>query len=127
MIRSPCSFTRCTKSSGSSTSAATVSSSVSPVYTYLTVRARSVLAATFLHGSFNGLGALSLVYLAGGGNLLVSPVGVAGVGAALLATAVCLAHDRYVATTPITTGGPLRPWGLSGDDRPLDRNAELDR
>lgn len=83
---------------------------VSPVYTYLTVRAESVLAATFFHGSFNGLGVLSLVYLAGADNLLLSPVGVAGVGAAFLVIALCLAHDRIVADERITTGDPLSPW-----------------
>ena len=81
-----------------------------PVYTYLTVRARSVLAATVLHGSFNALGALSLVYLAGGGNLLVSPVGIAGIGAGILVTALCVVHDRVVADESITTGGALSPW-----------------
>ena len=83
---------------------------LSPVYTYLTVRAESVLAATFFHGTFNGFGAMSLVYLTGAGNLLISPVGVAGVGAGLLATTVCVAHDRAVATEQITTGEPLSPW-----------------
>lgn len=83
---------------------------VSPVYTYLTVRAESVLAAMFFHGSFNGLGAIALVYLTGAGNLLVSPVGVAGVGAALLVTALCVGHDRFVATESITTGRSLSPW-----------------
>lgn len=83
---------------------------VSPVYTYLTVRAESVLAATFFHGSFNGLGALSLVYLTGGGNLLLSAVGVAGVGAALIVLAICLAHDRLIADESITRGQPLSPW-----------------
>ena len=81
----------------------------SPAYTYLTVRARSVLAATFLHGSFNGLAGLSLVYLEGS-TLLTTPVGVAGIGAALLLTAACVAHDRLGADVPITTGGPLSPW-----------------
>lgn len=83
---------------------------VSPVYTYLTLRAESVLAATFFHGSFNGLGALSLVYLTGAGNLLLSPVGVAGIGAALIALGLCLVHDRFVATKSVTTGDPLSPW-----------------
>ncbi|WP_254769127.1 CPBP family intramembrane glutamic endopeptidase [Salinilacihabitans rarus] len=82
----------------------------SPVFTYLTVRARSVLAATFFHGTFNAVGWFSLLYLAGAGSLLVAPVGAAGVGAAVLATAVCVAHDRYVAADPITTGEPLSPW-----------------
>jgi membrane protease YdiL (CAAX protease family) len=82
----------------------------SPVFTYLTVRARSVLAATLLHGSFNAVGSLSLVYLTGAGALLVGPVGIAGIGAGLLATAACVAHDRYVATDRLTSGDPLTPW-----------------
>ncbi len=83
---------------------------MAPIYTYLTVRARSVLAATFLHGSFNGLGALSLVYLTGAGNVVIAPVGVAGIGAALLGTALCVLHDRTIADERITTDRPLSPW-----------------
>jgi membrane protease YdiL (CAAX protease family) len=82
----------------------------SPLFTYLTVRARSVLAATLLHGSFNAVASLSLVYLSGAGNLLVGPVGIAGIGAGLLATAACVVHDRYVADDRMTTGTPLVPW-----------------
>jgi membrane protease YdiL (CAAX protease family) len=82
----------------------------SPLFTYLTVRARSVLAATLLHGSFNAVASLSLVYLTGAGNLLVGPVGIAGIGAGLLATAACVVHDRYVAGDRVTTGAPLVPW-----------------
>lgn len=84
---------------------------ISPVYTYLTVRARSVLAATFLHGSFNGLGGLSLIYLTGAGAVWILPVGVAGIGAGLVVTAVCVAHDRFLAAESVTDGAPLSPWG----------------
>jgi hypothetical protein len=45
----------------------------------------AVLAATFFHGSFNAVGSLSLVYLTGAGNLLTAAVGVAGIGAAVVA------------------------------------------
>jgi membrane protease YdiL (CAAX protease family) len=82
----------------------------SPLFTYLTVRAQSVLAATLLHGSFNAVASLSLVYLTGAGNLLVAPVGIAGIGAGLLATLACVVHDRYVAGDRMTTGTPLVPW-----------------
>jgi membrane protease YdiL (CAAX protease family) len=84
---------------------------VTPVFTYLTVRAHSVLAPTLLHGSFNAVASLSLVYLTGAGPLLVGPVGVAGIGAGLIATATCLFHDRYVAAESLTRGDPLHPWG----------------
>lgn len=83
---------------------------MAPIFTYVTIRAQSVLAATFFHGSLNGLGALSLVYLTGAGNLLIAPVGVAGVGAALLLVAVCVVHDRIIVDEQLTTGEPLSPW-----------------
>lgn len=83
---------------------------VSPVYTYVTVRAGSVLAPTLLHGSFNALGFLSLGYLAGAGAILTAPVGVAGIGAALVATGLCVGHDRFVAADRVTAGDPVTPW-----------------
>lgn len=82
----------------------------SPVFTYLTVRARSVLAATLFHGSFNAVGSFSLVFLTGAGNLLTAAVGAAGIGAGVLAIIACVVHDRYMATEQITTGEPLAPW-----------------
>jgi membrane protease YdiL (CAAX protease family) len=86
---------------------------LSPVYTYLTVRAQSVLAATFFHGSF-GLGVFTSVFLTDGSNLVISPFGVVGIVSALFAVAACVAHDRLVADEHITTGEPLRPWSRTG-------------
>lgn len=79
----------------------------SPIFTYLTLRAETVLAPTFFHGSFNAVASLSLVYLTGAGNLLLSPVGVAGIGAALLGTAACVVHDRASGRRTVTTGEPI--------------------
>lgn len=82
----------------------------SPVFTYLTVRAESVLAPTLFHGTFNAVGWFSLVFLTGAETLVLAPVGVVGIGAALLATAACVVHDRYFTDHPVTTGGPLPLW-----------------
>lgn len=67
----------------------------SPVYTYLTVRAESVLAATLLHGVFNGSAGLVVAYAVTDDavlrELVASPVGLAGVlafGLAALGIAV---------------------------------------
>ncbi|UWG47510.1 Metal-dependent membrane protease, CAAX family [Halanaeroarchaeum sp. HSR-CO] len=79
----------------------------SPMFTYLTLRAETVLAPTFFHGSFNAVASLSLVYLTGASNLLLSPVGVAGIGAAIVGTVVCSMHDRFVAAQRVTTGKPV--------------------
>jgi pimeloyl-ACP methyl ester carboxylesterase len=42
--------------------------------------------------------------------VLVGPVGIAGIGAGLLATAACVVHDRYVAAERVTSGDPLSRW-----------------
>ena len=83
---------------------------LSPIYTYLTVRAGTVIAPTLLHGSFNGVGSVTLIYLVGAGALVTAPVGLVGILAAVVGVGICLAHDRMVADTPITTGEPLSPW-----------------
>ena len=82
---------------------------LAPLYTYLTVRARSVFAATFFHGSFF-LGVFTSVYFAEGNELVVSPFGVVGIVAALAGIATLVAHDRFIAKRQITNGEPLRPW-----------------
>ena len=86
---------------------------LSPIYTYLTVRAGSVLAATFFHGSFF-LGVFTSVFLTGGGELVTASFGVVGIVAALSGTGACVAHDRLRADEQITTGEPLQPWTRPG-------------
>ncbi len=46
---------------------------MSPVYTYLTVTARSVLAPSIFHGIFNAFAATMFVFAQGGSELLVNP------------------------------------------------------
>jgi membrane protease YdiL (CAAX protease family) len=64
---------------------------LSPVYTYLVVRAESVGAAAFLHGVYNSSAGLVIAYAATDDvvlrELVASPVGLAGVAAFLLAAA----------------------------------------
>ncbi|PSP67609.1 CPBP family intramembrane metalloprotease domain-containing protein [Halobacteriales archaeon QS_1_69_70] len=56
---------------------------LSPLYTYLVVRAESVIAAALLHGVFNGSAGLVLAYTATDSTtlaeLVASPVGAAGI------------------------------------------------
>jgi membrane protease YdiL (CAAX protease family) len=87
----------------------TATVTLSPLYTYLTVRARSVLAATFLHGSFI-IGVFTSVYLANESELVISSFGVVGIFAALIGSVTCVAHDRLLAEEQLTTGEPLHPW-----------------
>lgn len=63
----------------------------SPVYTYLVIRAESLLAAALLHGVFNGSAGLVLAYTATNSTalaeLVASPVGIAGIISFSLVTA----------------------------------------
>jgi membrane protease YdiL (CAAX protease family) len=88
--------------------------SFSPVYTYLVIRAESVIAAALLHGVFNGSAGLVIAYAVTDGavlnELVASPVGVAGVIAFGLAAAGIVlsrspsltrefAHDKATTST----------------------------
>ncbi len=57
----------------------------SPVYTYLVLKAESLLAAVFLHGLFNSSAGLVLVYTTTDtslvNELIASPIGIAGIAA----------------------------------------------
>jgi membrane protease YdiL (CAAX protease family) len=50
----------------------------SPFFTLIAVKTGSVLGAAVLHGSFNALGATSIMLLKGGNDLLVGTTGAAG-------------------------------------------------
>lgn len=56
---------------------------LSPVYTYLVIRAKSVIAAALLHGVFNGSAGLVIAFAVAEGSLrrelIASPVGLAGI------------------------------------------------
>lgn len=65
---------------------------LSPVYTYLVIRAKSVFAAALLHGVFNGSAGIVIAFAATEspmlGELIASPVGLAGILAFGLAAVV---------------------------------------
>jgi membrane protease YdiL (CAAX protease family) len=50
----------------------------SPFFTLVAVKTRSVIGAAVLHGSFNALGATSIMLLKGGNDLLIGTTGAAG-------------------------------------------------
>lgn len=90
--------------------------SFSPVYTYLVVRAESVLAAALCHGVFNGSAGLVVAYAVAEGavldELVASPVGAAGVLAFGLAAA-----GIALAGTPSLTRGFARGDGSPSSTR----------
>jgi len=81
------------------------------VFTYFTVRSESVIASSFLHGSFNSLAPLAFVFLTGAGELVIGPDGLIGIAAIIIILVFfCLLHDMFIAEESITTGRPLNIW-----------------
>lgn len=79
---------------------------MSPVYTYITVRAKSVIAPAIFHGTFNAFGATLLVFAQGGSELVVNPVGAIGIAVFGLAAAA-IAISGTPASNP--------DWALEDD------------
>ena len=80
----------------------------SPLYTYLVLRAESVLAAALVHGVFNGSAGLVVAHAVADGavleELVASPVGVAGVVAFGLAAAAIAAAGAPTLTREFAGG-----------------------
>ena len=51
---------------------------LSPMFTYITIKANNVIAAAILHGSINAVGMLAIMPLAGSTPLLTGVMGLAG-------------------------------------------------
>lgn len=69
---------------------------LSPLFLYITIKARSVIAAAILHGTLNATAGLSIMTLEGGNELIVGVTGLAGFIALALVTAVFFLYDTYI-------------------------------
>ncbi|NUB90097.1 CPBP family intramembrane metalloprotease [Haloterrigena sp. SYSU A121-1] len=80
---------------------------MSPVYTYVTLSARSVLAPAIFHGTFNAFATALVVFAQGGSELVVNPVGL--IGALAFGIAAVLIALR---------GAPelTADWAVAGED-----------
>lgn len=75
---------------------------LSPIFSYIRLKAKSVIAAAILHGSFNATTGLSILVIKGGNDLTVGVTGLAGF-IVLIIVIICLFfYDRVVAKYPIT-------------------------
>ena len=77
---------------------------LSPIFSYVRLKAKSVIAAAIIHGSLNATAGLPLVVLKGGDDLLVGVTGLAGFTALVLINLGLLIYDRYFAADKIMTG-----------------------
>ncbi len=74
----------------------------SPLFTYVTAKSGSVLAAAVLHGTFNASVGLGRMFIAGGTDLTVGSTGLAGIIALAAANGCLVIYDRYFSAESIT-------------------------
>ena len=69
---------------------------LSPLFLYITIKSKSVIAASILHGSLNGTVGLAIITIDGGNELLVGVTGLAGFIALTLITLCFFIYDKYI-------------------------------
>jgi uncharacterized protein len=67
---------------------------LSPIYTFITLKANSIIASALFHGTLNGVAILSFMMLKGGSDLMIGINGLAGLAAVLLVMALFMDYDR---------------------------------
>lgn len=70
---------------------------LSPLFLYITIKSQSVIAASVLHGTLNAVGALAIVMVQGGNDLLTGLTGLAGFIALAATVLLMYVYDRYIA------------------------------
>ena len=74
---------------------------LSPIFSYLRIKSRSVIPAAIAHGSLNATAGLSIMMIRGGNDLTVGLTGLAGFITLLIVNAVIFLSDRSVMITSV--------------------------
>lgn len=74
---------------------------LSPLFLYITIKARSVIAAAIMHGTLNATAGLSIMLIEGGNDLTVGLTGLAGFISILLVLAGIFIFDHFISKEKI--------------------------
>ncbi len=75
---------------------------LSPVFGYIRLKAKSVIAAAIMHGTLNGTYGLAIMVIKGGNDLTVGVTGLAGFVVLVCVNLGLVVYDRIFAKEPIT-------------------------
>ena len=81
---------------------------LAPIFSYVRLKAKSVIAAAIIHGTLNATFALDLMVIRGGNDLTVGISGLAGFIALMLVNIGLFVYDHYFAAEKIMTNRPIR-------------------
>jgi membrane protease YdiL (CAAX protease family) len=74
---------------------------LAPIFSYVRLKAKSVIAAAILHGSLNATAALPMVVIKGGNDLTVGVAGLAGFIVLTIINIAIFIYDRNLAKVPL--------------------------
>ena len=74
---------------------------LTPFHLYITIKAKSVIAAAIMHGTMNATVAISIVVISGGNELISGITGLAGFVSLCLFLVVLFVYDRYISKDKI--------------------------
>jgi len=74
---------------------------LSPLFLYVTLKTKSVLAAAIMHGTLNGTAGLAIILVSGGSDLLVGMTGLAGFIALALTIGILYFYDTHISKEQI--------------------------
>jgi membrane protease YdiL (CAAX protease family) len=77
---------------------------LAPIFSYVRLRANSVIAAAIIHGSLNATAGISVVTVRGGNDLTVGIPGLAGFVVLAVVNLGIFIYDRFFAKEPLVVG-----------------------
>jgi membrane protease YdiL (CAAX protease family) len=92
---------------------------LSPLFLYVRLKTRSVIAASIMHGTLNATAGLPVMYLIGGNDLTLGLTGFSGFVSLIIVIGIMLWYDLKLSKTPITNrliAQGLNPDSLKSDE-----------
>ncbi len=76
---------------------------MAPLFSYIRIKSRSVIAASIFHGTINAVPGLAVILIAGGTDLMVGLTGLAGFIVFALADIFLFIYDRFITREKVNT------------------------
>jgi len=76
---------------------------LAPLFSYIRIKSRSVIAASIFHGTINAVPGLAIILISGGDALMVGLTGMAGFIVFALADLILWIYDRFIAREKVNT------------------------
>ncbi len=76
---------------------------MAPLFSYIRIKSRSVIAASIFHGTINAVPGLAIILISGGNDLTVGLTGLAGFIVFALANVLLFIYDRFITREKVDT------------------------